>query len=628
MLLNNKVCVVARLYFHNFSSALHLRLLHFIHKYVFFSLEIFLYFFSIFSGSILQLVYAIVIAVIVHSAHAVAEPDDDKNKSTNNNNNVANVTNAVSIDEEDESSSGEFTTEPVVPAAAAVDLVQQENENLTNETHEEKSTAKRTVNYHNQKFSGPIVVREEGGGGDNLFTPADDYARKQINVQIIEPESHNNGQFLKETLFQREENSTTITSTTTTERSSINGLRRSGVAQKSISNKFLAPIQAGLRLSNDERKAIDDDDCDDNVENGGAIGQKKEEKYVEIQKNTKAQKIIVENTPLVHKKGSIFGSRFSTTTKAPCDQTLPCSTLRPPVAVPTYPRHQQNIVVSTIRQPQNLIVTTARPISSSVHSVHSVHAVQTAAPVVATPPKTHIVHQPVYVEVPVEKTRVVQQPVYVHTHSQVPVEKTRIVQQPVYVHTQTEVPVEKVVKQLVKIPYPVEVEKLVVKEVPIDRVVEKHVNHAIPVDRPYPVEKVVEKLVHVPYEVEKIVDRPVEIEKIVEKAVPVDRIIDRYIDRPIPIEVGVPVFVEVPIHSAYPVHIPVPYLVKPPPPPPPKHFLITKTTKYTKGHGLGLFDFKRNHKHVKHVIVKPPPSIVSDEILSHPPDIELSPPPR
>lgn len=605
--------------------------------------------FSFFLAFVFQLIYAIIIAVIVHSAQTVAELVDDKSQNNNNNTEInderTNVTDVVSTDGEEEQPPSESTTEPI-NAVVAVDLLQQENENLANETHDEKSTAKRTVNYQNQKFSSPIVVSEEGG--DNLFTPADEHSRKQINVQIIDPESHNNGQFLKETLFQRQENSTTITSTTTTERST-NGLRRSGTAQKSISNKFLAPIQAGLRLSNDEKKS--NDDCDDEVElistgsSGANVGQKKEEKsYVEIQKNTKIKKITIENPP--HKKGSIFGSRFSTTTKSPCDQALPCSTtLRPPLVEP-----------SRLRQPQNVVVATARPVSPPpIYSVHSsVHSsVHTAAAVVTTP-RTHVIHQPVYVhtqtQVPVERTRVVQQPVYVHTRTEVPVQK--IVDRPV------PYPVEKVVKQLVKVPYPVEVEKLVVKEVPVDRVVEKHVNHAVAVDRPYPVEKVVEKVVHVPYEVEKIVDRPVEVEKIVtqqvhvpvdrivekivdrpveverivEKAVPVDRIVDRYIDRPVPVEVGVPVYVEVPVHSPYAVHVPVPYLVKPLPPPPPKHFFITKTTKYTKGH-FGLFDFKRNHKHVKHVIVKsPPPIIHSDEFISHhPSEIDSTgqgPPPR
>lgn len=576
----------------------------------------------------------------------MAEPDDDNSKNYNNNNNNSssertNVTDVENDEDNEDQALNESTTEPV-DTSVAVDLVQQENESLTNETHDEKSTAKRTVN--NQRFNAPIVVKDEGG--DNLFTPADEYSRKQINVQIIEPESHNNGQFLKETLFQRQENSTSITSTTTTTERSINGLRRSGAPQKIISNKFLAPIQAGLRLSNDERKGKDDD-CEDDG-NAASVAQRKEEKsYIEVQKNTKIKKITVENPP--HKKGSIFGSRFATTTKSPCDQAKPCSALRPPTVTPLY-----------YQQPQNIVLPTQRPVS--VSSVHSVHSVATSRPVsvssahsvqaVAMPPPVSVssLHHVQSVQsvqtaaavVETPRTHVVQQPVYVHTHTEVPVEKTRVVQQPVYVHTRTEVPVEKivdrpvpypvekVVKQLVKVPYPVEVEKLVVKEVPVDRVVEKHVNHAVTVDRPYPVEKVVEKFVHVPYEVEKIVDRPVEIEKIVEKAVPVDRIVDRYIDRPIPVEVGVPVFVEVPVHSPYPVHVPVPYLVKPPPPPQPKHFLITKTTKYTKGH-LGLFDFKRNHKHVKHVIIKPPPNIVSDEIISHPSDIDsigLSPPPR
>jgi hypothetical protein len=96
---------------------------------------------------------------------------------------------------------------------------------------------------------------------------------------------------------------------------------------------------------------------------------------------------------------------------------------------------------------------------------------------------------------------------------------------------------------------PVEVEKIVEKEVPVE--VEKEVVKFIErpltvyVDRPVEVEKIVEK--EVPVEVEKevvkfierpltvYVDRPVEVEKIVEKEVPVEveKEVVKFIERPV-----------------------------------------------------------------------------------------------
>ena len=86
---------------------------------------------------------------------------------------------------------------------------------------------------------------------------------------------------------------------------------------------------------------------------------------------------------------------------------------------------------------------------------------------------------------------------------EVPVEKI------VEVEKRVEVPVEKIVEKEVIKEVPVEVEKIVEKrvEVPVEKIVEKEVIKEVPVE----VEKIVEKIVEVP--VEKIVEKIVEVEK-------------------------------------------------------------------------------------------------------------------
>lgn len=511
-----------------------------------------------------------------------------------------------------------------------IDLVSKESEFVTNFTDSAERNI-RTINYGNHKFSSPIIVGEE-----KLFIPNDEFTKKQINVQIIEPEPHNNGQFLKETLYQTQQNNSVITTitSTTTEAPRLPRIRTS--TQKTISSKFSAPLHGGLRLVNDLRKS--GEDCDDendkklNIQATTAtIGAGRKEE-IEIHRNTKISKVVIESP-----QRNPYQGRF-TTRRPPCEQ--PCSTPRPVIGV-----------TSNVR-PASIALTSARPLP----------LVTTPIPQVVHQPVTQVVHQPVAHVVHQPVAHVVHQPVVVHSQTPVPVEK--IVNRPV------PYPVEKIVKQLVKIPVPVEVEKLVVKEVkvPVDRVIEKHVNHAIPVDRPYPVEKVVEKFVQVPYEVQKFIDRPVEIQKLVTQQVhvPVDRVVEKFIDRPYPVEkivqqpVAVPVdriiekivdrpvevervvekqvpvvvekfvdrpipvhvpyyvHVQVPVHSPVPyaIHVPVPVLLKPPPPPK-THFII-KTTKYTKHSGLVDLKNKLNNN-LKSIFYKKPNIIHMDTIGLRPP---------
>lgn len=454
---------------------------------------------------------------------------------------------------------------------------------LTGEDPNSAREVRRTGNHRvPHKFNSPIIVNEE-----QLFTPVDLSPRRQINVQIIEPESHNNGQFLKETTFVKEENSTVVSSTsTTTSTTTESSLGALVSSTQLLPAKFLAPIQAGLRLSNDAKQRLDDD-CDDTttpvaiVENTST---RKEEQrtVVNVHKNVRVNKI-------VHLPGP-YGSRklVGPTTQKPCGKLANCD---------------EKIYL---------------------------------------PPPTI----PVQVE-----THVVQQPIYIHTQTEVPVEKIveKPVPYPVEVEKVVNVPYvvekivnhQKIVDRPVSVPVPYEVERLVVKEVkiPVDRIVEKHI--------PVEVERIVEKIIDRPVEIEKPVPYPVEVERvvdrIVEKPVPVpyDRIHEKIIDRPVEVEkpvpypVGVPIhvpyYVEVPIHTPYlveknvpyPVHVHVPYLVKSPP----KQHYFFKATK-SKDHGI--FDFKHGHqKSIKHIFVKPNLGL-EDHGHSHPYPFEtfgLLPPP-
>jgi hypothetical protein len=469
---------------------------------------------------------------------------------------------------------------------------------LTGEDPDSIKGIKRTASYRGQhKFNSPIVVHE------TLFIPADT-PRKQINVQIIDPESHNNGQFLKETTYLKEENSTIVSSTTTkttttaapalttdigattgsTTTTSTQRPYTTSYTQKSLSAKFLAPIQAGLRLSSEPKQKLDED-CDEDLPSSttttiGPPRKAEQRTVVNVHKNVRVNKVLVQPGPYgAHKLVGI-------PTKQPCTQPNKCGEdngyLPPAPVVPIIPV------------------------------------------------KPTIVHT--------------QRPVIIHTTERVPIEVEKLVVKEVPIDRPVPYPVDRVIERIVEKP----VEKVVIKEVPYDRIVEKVVNVdrpvPYPVNRLIPVEKPVERVVvkDVPYPViqEKIVhvDRPVIQEKIVEidrpviqekvveieKQVPVDRPIHVpvHIDRPIPVEVGVPVYhlvhveVPIPIHHLveknvpYPVHVHIPYLLKPPPKP---HYII-KTNK-VKEHGL--FDFKHNHHHktIKHIYLKEPNNIIGDTII-------------
>lgn len=376
-------------------------------------------------------------------------------------------------------------------------FVKSENIDHDNDSGDvEKNTAKRTIS---SKFTGPIIVDDDV----KLFTPVDELTRKQINVQIIEPENHNNGQFLKETVYVKQENSTVVssklTTTTTTERPSH---RQNIFTQKTASSRYLAPIQAGLRLSNEgkSKQRNNDDDCDDEtteIVNVATEGKLKKVENIDIQKNTKIQRISYNQDEA--RKNLPFGTRFSSTTKSPCElASSPCST--------TYKSYRP--VSSTVRYKP---INTTPLLPPRIYTTPSL--LTTTSTVASIPSAVH------------STTTIVPKPIYVHTVTEVPT--VRFVERPV----------EKIVKQIVSVPsppvekiVPYEVEKLVVKEVkvPTNTVIEKHINHP---------PTVVEKLL--PYPVHNVIHaKPIEVEKIVHKEVPVAYPVDRIIEKHVPYQVS------------------------------------------------------------------------------------------
>ncbi|XP_053667813.1 uncharacterized protein LOC128718168 [Anopheles marshallii] len=449
-----------------------------------------------------------------------------------------------------------------------------------------------------ESFDQPIIVSDSDGAesSDILSRQLNNRSYgKQINVEIIgESEDHNNGQYLKETTILASKSTvpcddsnkeegilitkqevTTINPVTVTRLrgSTATHLRRTQttetpkvlvsttlkntpttvtVVPKPVSSRYLAPIQAGLRLSNADKSHSADDCLDGDTK-------LKEQTVVEVQKSVNIKNILInQETPNVHQ----FGTR-----------------------------------AKIIKQP----VYVEKPIERIVKQ-----------PIYIEKPIEKIVKQPVFVEKKVQQ--IVKQPVYIEKPVAVPVDRivekpiyhTRYVDRPIPIGHQVHVPVEKIVEkpilvekivaQQVNVPYPVT--HVVDRPVPVEKIVEKPVTVEVAhyVDRPYPVEKVVDRPipVEVPVEkiVEKIVDRPVAVERVVEKHVqvpvpvavekviekivdrpvpypvekiidrpyPVEKIVEKIVDRPYPVQVPIQVPVHYPVEV--PVGIPIPYPVE------------------------------------------------------------------
>lgn len=541
----------------------------------------------------------------------------------------------------------------------------------------EKITAKRTID---SRFTGPIVV----GDDVKLFTPSDELIRKQINVQIIEPDGHNNGQFLKQTVYVKTENNTvfssktTTTTTTTTERPS----RRKNIVIEQRSREISGPFQNGVRLAN-AKQIQNDEDCDNPTERPNVVVQqnvrgKKVFENIDIQQNTKIKKVSYQEES---KQNLPFGTRFTTTTKSPCEQ--PCSTpipklYRPAIqvtsrlkSITTAPPYLPPRIVTTTHTPA--IITTPSNLITSTFTPVQVKTVVVPRPIVH---HTHSVGPTVFVEKPVVKV--------VKEYVPRPYPKPTIVEKPVYIHTHTESP-PKIVKEVIKIPQPVVSERIVPVEklVPVDRIVEKekivHVPQVIESQQiqPVEVEKLVVQEVRIPFErhfhhpVEKLVpyyvpSKPVEIEKVVTKEVPVhvsfwrkkvsmnklllfflsinyyfqvNHVIEKIVDRPVvqekivekivdrPVVQVVEKFIDRPIQVGIPVHVPY-YLpieipVHVPQPIHIPYLLKPEPPKHfiiktTKyGKGHGLFDWKHSHQKNIKHIIFKKP-FISDELIASP----------
>ncbi|XP_049291224.1 uncharacterized protein LOC125768078 [Anopheles funestus] len=522
-----------------------------------------------------------------------------------------------------------------------------------------------------EKFDQPIIVSDSDGAESSDIPSRQLNNRshgKQINVEILgESEDHNNGQYLKETtilaskaiepcdegnkeegILITKQEVTTINPVTVTRLRGSTAARLSHrykgiqttetpnvlvsttlknspnvitVAAKPVSSRYLAPIQAGLRLSNAD-KSHPVEDCQD----GGT--KLKEQTVVEVQRSVNIKNILInQETPNVH--------QFGTRTK-----------------IVKQPVYVEKPIERIVKQP----VFVEKPIDRIIKQ-----------PVYVEKPVPQIIKQPVYIEkpVPLPVDRIVEKPIYHTQYVDRPIPIEHQIHVPVEKIVEKPVPVEKIITQQVNVPYPVT--HVIDRPVPVEKIVEKPVTVEVAryLDRPYPVEKIVDRPVpvEVPVEkiVEKIVDRPVEVERVIEKHVqvpvpvavekvvekivdrpvpypvekiidrpyPVEKIVEKIVDRPYPVQVPVQVPVHYPVEV--PVGIPIPYPVEkyitlPIHDPKPTHsiiktvhheqFDIGKFLAQKKKHFVDHF-FPKSH-HPSKVIVESPGKYVFQSNLRYP----------
>ena len=421
-----------------------------------------------------------------------------------------------------------------------------------------------------------------------------------------------------------------------------------------ISTNFLAPVHAGIRLTNEKL-----DDCVDGHTVNPVI--------VEVKKSVNIKNYLVQEKPL---NVPAYGDKiFVSTTPAvpistqaiyfkeevhvPVEKTVFVQStpriVERPVYIKTPPEtkilHQQVFVEKPVIKEVKVPV----PVEKTVFIKTKPQIVD--RPVyIKSPPEIKVVQQQVFVEkpvikevqVPVEKTvyikskpEIVDRPVYIKSppetrivekqvfvekpvikEVQVPFEKTvyikskpEIIDRPVYIQSP---PQTKIVKEQVFI------EKPVIKEVqvPVEKTVYIKSKPEI-IDRPVyiqspPETKIVEKQVfidrpvikEVQVPVEKTVyinsppqtiEKPVYIEKIVDR--PVEKIVEKIIDRPYPVEK----YIDRPYPVPYAVHVPYEkhILTKP-------DFHVYAKSSQHKGKLFdfdGLFGFLGKRKEIKHIFV-------------------------
>ncbi|XP_061514716.1 uncharacterized protein LOC5668386 isoform X1 [Anopheles gambiae] len=481
-------------------------------------------------------------------------------------------------------------------------------------------------------FNAPIVVTDndaaESSDIDSRRLNSSRSYVKQINVEILgESMDHNNGQYLKETTIlsskpaepcDKNNNEKEILITkqevTSIKPGKVSKLRASTTARlstrhkgtyttdkptqillttttttvgkKSVFSKYLAPFQAGLRLSDSGKKYSNQDCSDDNT----LI---EERSVVDVQKNFNIKELFINNT-------TPSTRYFDVDTK---NIKQPVFAEKPIDRIVKQPVFIENPVLRFIKQPT----------IEENQEERKQPVVENSVPLVidriVEKPIHHIVDRPIKVEnnVPVDKivktpvvvekiiTKELKIPYHVAHILDRPVTVEKIVEKPVEVPHYIDRPVESSPERPVAVETTVEtnIEKIINRPIPIQHVIEKHVQVPVPVT----LEKVVEKIIDrpVPYTVEQIIDRPYPVEKIVEKIV----------DRPYPVQVPV----EIPVHYPVqvPVAIPVPYPVEkyitlPLHEPKPTHSII-KTIHY-EHLDLGMFLAQKKKYLVDHFFPK------------------------
>lgn len=334
------------------------------------------------------------------------------------------------------------------------------------------------------------------------------------------------------------------------------------ITQRPITNT-LAPVHAGVRLTNEKLDACLDDHSE---------------------KPTTAQKsvnIVVQDTrPLV------YGERI-----------IVSSTPTPTVTQPTIIEHhhqthqvvKQPVFVEHHHQTHHVV---KQPVIVEHH--HQTQVVKQPV-VVEKQHLTEVIHQPVFIEKEVIKeVKVnVEKPVYIET-------PPKIIDRPYYIKSPPETQVvEKIVDRPVFIKSPPET-KVVQQQVIVEKPTIKEV--LVPYEKTVYVQSPPEtKIVHQdvikekPIYIEKIVNQPYEVEKIVEKPVihTVEKIIDRpihiekYIDRPYPVPYAVGIPYEKPVFVKPDFHVYAKAI-------PHKHKLFDFDS---------LFGFLSKKKEVKHIFV-------------------------
>lgn len=302
------------------------------------------------------------------------------------------------------------------------------------------------------------------------------------------------------------------------------------VTTQTASNNLLAPVHAGLRLTNEKL-----DDCIDGHP----------DKIVEVRKNVEIKETYVSST----RKPS-YGDRIVSV--QPKIISSPPVVIEKEVHRPIYistPSPPPTVVTKIVDRPV-YIKSPPEVVEKVIHHAHlnekpifieKIIKQSVDRPVfIKSPPETKIVQQPVIVEkqvvkevhVPVEKTKIVHQPIYKTVEKPVFIEK--IVHQPVNVEKIVEKPIIQTVEKVVE--KPVYIEKIVDR--PVIQTVEKPIVHTVEkiIDRP--VERIVDRPVVQTFE--KIVEKPIYIEKIVEKPViqtiekPIIQTVEKIVDRPVP----------------------------------------------------------------------------------------------